>query len=243
MEKARRALGTTPEERAHRHVVQGAGAEWGDDGLRLVGSEAERISPPNNLYLVGVDRGRPVIVDLPGQGHARGADVGSLDVKHLTAFCEDTRVFTTTGWPSRRGGGDSRRRGMSSRLETLLAVVPACSVPLNTTCTKSGISCEETTRPAANTVAPCPPWDAVGSLVDRDRGHPAQHPTPSPGQHPAPPRWEEVPPTGTEAGGQRPQHTNPESRYVTPLHLGTLNPERVTRSSAVQPSRVSWMLI
>lgn len=90
LERTRHALGTVAKERAHCDVVQGTGVERSDDDPRLIGPEGEGISWPSNLDLIGIDRGRLIIVDFPAQGHVRRTDVHNFKVKNLTGNCEDT---------------------------------------------------------------------------------------------------------------------------------------------------------
>ena len=91
LEKTRYALGTVAKERMHRDVVQGTRAERSNGDLSLIDMEGEGIRLPSDLYLVGIDRGRLVIIDFPGQGHGCCVDVHNFNVKHLTGDCEDRR--------------------------------------------------------------------------------------------------------------------------------------------------------
>lgn len=59
--------------------------------MSLADSEVEGIGLPSNVYLKGVERRRLIIIDFPGQSHARGTDVYSFDVQNFTGLCEDTK--------------------------------------------------------------------------------------------------------------------------------------------------------
>lgn len=72
-------------------VVQGARTESKDGGLSLIDSLVDGVGPPSHMYFVGKCNMGPVIVAFPGQGHARGADVHSSDVRNLGGILEDTR--------------------------------------------------------------------------------------------------------------------------------------------------------
>lgn len=125
LDEARRALGTILKDRIHRDVVQGAWAQFSDDGMSLIDCEIEGICLIHNLYLVGIDWRWLIIIDLPGHGQAGGTDVHKFDVKNLTGICEDTR-----GVHHHQTG----REMLSSRhlIQETLSNSSSCSTPFNT---------------------------------------------------------------------------------------------------------------